>query len=125
MLSISVQGATCRCTFGTAIIPIQVIPIDGVKICNRPAVKQLDTNLFNISSFGMCSSLSNPLVITLMNTIIIPTVCVPKIVTPPGWNVSKMNIKIGGQYPCSMGDTCMCAYGGIISILNANQSTVF
>lgn len=123
-MAISVVGSSCKCTFGSTQIPIQVIPIDRVMICNKPAVKQFDTKQLNIPSLGMCSAPNNPLVITLFNLIIIPTVCIPKIMTPPGWITQKSNVKIGGQSPCSMCDTCMCEYGGIISILNANQHTV-
>lgn len=120
---IAVLGAMCSCTFGVVPCPVDVKDTARVFINGKPIVKSSDATGLNTVSFGMCSCPLNPDVQKIPPAIIIPAVCQPKIASPT-WITKKTNVKVGGQFPCSMGDICMCTWGGTISILMPGQFTV-
>ena len=122
-MTIATSGAICKCLFGTVPCPINVVDVDGVCINGKPVIKANNVTNTDIPTFGMCFCPNNPLV-TILGPLVIPTICTPQIITPPGWIAKKMTVKISEQSPCSTGDTCMCKHGGIISILINNQATV-
>lgn len=122
-MSIAITGALCQCPFGT-MCAVNVLPITNVFISKKLCVRMPDAKaLVNIPSFGMCTSPGNPSVVKIPPGIVVPTVCVPNI-TNTNWETKKNNVKICGQSVCTDGDTCMCSYGGVISIIMPGQFTV-
>jgi len=81
--------------------------------------------MVNISGFGQCSSLVNPVVAaaTAKNLgVLEPQVCIPVVVSP--WMPGKPDALMANQ-PALM-DFCIntCAYFGIITITDAGQTSV-
>jgi hypothetical protein len=58
-----VMGATCVCSFGTAPVPLKVLPIKRPLAENKPVACILDIIPFlNVGPFAMCTSPANPTV---------------------------------------------------------------
>lgn len=108
------------CSFGLAPSTLIVTPEKRVLTENQPAANILDIKPFaNILPFGLCTSLANP--ITAAQTaaalgVLTPGTCTPVIVAP--W-VPGAPTALGGPAPMlHQACTCMCAYGGVITITN-------
>ncbi len=72
--------------------------------------------MVNIPSFGVCLSLANPLTAAQTSAalgVLTPGACIP--VTAP-WTPGSASVMIGGVPALSNSSTCMCAYGGTVSI---------
>ena len=112
-----VEGALVQCSFGMAPASLVVLPTSRVMIEGRPAANITCSTPANIPTFGMCTSLANPQVTAATSAalgVLTPMPCVP--VLAPWVPASKT--LIGGQPALVAGCTCMCAYAGVIEILN-------
>lgn len=111
--------AMIQCSFGVAPTTLAVLPTSRVLIEGKPAATITDSApLVNIPSFGMCSSLANPTVASATAAalgVLTPMPCVPA--TTP-WVGGAATTTIGGRPALTAGATAMCAYGGVIQILN-------
>jgi hypothetical protein len=80
--------------------------------------------LMNIPTFGMCQSLANPEVASATTAalgVLTPMPCVP--VTTAPWISGSPTVLIGSLPALNSTSTCMCSYGGVISISYAGQVT--
>jgi hypothetical protein len=110
------MGAMLLCSFGAAPSTLVVLPTTRVMVEGRPAANiSCCEPLVNVTTFGMCMSLANPEVAAATAAalgVLTPMPCVP--VTTP-WIPSSETL-IGGEPAVTLGSTCQCAYGGVISI---------
>ena len=119
------MGATLKCSFGAAPSSLVVLP------ANRTLTQTPDANIMdnkpmvNIMPFGMCSSLANPAVAAATAAALgalTPQPCVPVIAAP--WVPGAATVLIANMP--ALDNTCklMCAWAGVIEVVNAGQATV-
>lgn len=119
-------GSMLTCPFGNVPVPFSALPVPRVMINNRPAGVMTDiAPITNIPPFGMCSSLSNPMVASATAAAmgaLTPMPCVP---VPAGpWLNPAPKVLIGGRPAISDGSKLMCIWGGQISVQSAGQTSV-
>lgn len=113
------------CPFGVA--PATIISTNNqmVLVGGKPACVMTDmAPMSNITGFGMCTTLSNPVVASATAAalgVLTPQPCVPAIAGP--W-VCSPKVLVGGKPVLTLDSKCMCAYGGTITIVNPGQTTV-
>lgn len=110
--------AMVQCSFGAAPGTLNVLPA-GVMIEGKPAATITDSApMVNVPSFGMCSSLANPTVAAATAAalgVLTPMPCVPQ--TTP-WVNGATTTMIAGKPGLTLGAQCMCAYAGVIQVIN-------
>src|SRR5687767_10851159 len=120
------MGAMMQCTFGVAPASLIVLPDKMVMTSNKPAANIMDHKpLVNIMPFGMCQSLANPTVAAATAAalgVLTPMPCVP--VTPAPWVVGAPTALVGNMPTLNNTSKLMCAWAGVIQILNPGQMTV-
>jgi hypothetical protein len=119
------MGASLQCSFGAAPSTLAVLPKNRVLTQTADANIMDNVPLVNIMPFGMCSSATNPAVIAATSAalgVFTPAPCVP--VTPAPWAPGAPTVLIA-NIP-ALDNTCklMCAWAGVIQIVNAGQTTV-
>lgn len=112
-------SATVLCSFGVAPSTLVATTAPTVLIEGKPAATVLDSApMANIPPFGMCLSLANPTVAAATAAalgVLTPMPCVPA--TSP-WVNGATTTLVGGAPGLTIGATCMCAYGGVIQVVN-------
>ena len=81
--------------------------------------------MVNIPPFGMCMSLANPMVAAATAAalgVLTPMPCIP--VTTAPWMPGSPTVHCGGMPVVNDSSKCMCAYGGVISIVFAGQPLI-
>ena len=119
------QGAMLQCTFGLAPCTLVVIVPTRPKCMNMLMAVTTDFSITNIPTFGMCQSLSNPTVASATSAamgVLTPMPCVPVITAP--WSPGSSQVKVGGIPALTNNSTCMCSYGGSISITSPGNTMV-
>jgi hypothetical protein len=113
------------CSFGAAPAMLNVLPPNRPLVNGRPAATILDSApLVNIPTFGMCSSLANPTVVAATAAalgVLTPMPCAPATTGP--WVPGSPTVVVGGQPGLSNTSQCLCAYGGVITVLVPGQFT--
>jgi uncharacterized Zn-binding protein involved in type VI secretion len=112
-----VEGALVMCSFGMAPASLNVLPESEVMIEGRPAADITCSTPLNIPTFGMCTSLANPEVAAATSAVfgvLTPMPCVPVLMP---WIPASTTL-IGGKPALVAGSTCICAYAGVIEILD-------
>jgi len=117
-MAIISAGNLCKCSFGTIPIPLASTNV-SVQVENTPVLTPTDTS--SIVSFGLCNTPSNPAVQVIFGAPV-PAPCVANIITP--WSNPKMNVLACGKRVCTDKSTCMCMYGGVITITQIKPGTV-
>ncbi|AKG20506.1 DUF4280 domain-containing protein [Calothrix sp. 336/3] len=122
------MGASLQCVpFGTAPSSLIVIPKGTpVMASGMLAATVMDfAPIANILPFGMCTSLSNPIVASATAAalgVLTPMPCIP---VPTGpWKPGAMKVKINGMPALPNTAICNCAWGGVIKINYAGQFKV-
>ena len=119
------MGATLQCSFGAAPSALIVLPQNRV-ITQTPDANIMDhVPMVNILPFAMCSSLANPAVAAATAAafgVLTPMPCIP--VTPAPWVPGSPTVLIGGMPALNNSSKLMCAWGGVIQIVNPGQMTV-
>lgn len=114
------MGAMLKCTFGMAPSSLVVIPIARVLAEGPPAATIMDNKpMANILPFGMCTSPANPMVAaatTAAMGVLTPQPCIP--VTTAPWAPGAITVQLGGNPALNNTSTCLCNWGGVISITN-------
>ncbi|HEX7804990.1 MAG TPA: DUF4280 domain-containing protein [Cellulomonas sp.] len=109
--------AMLQCSMGAAPSTLVVLPIARVLIEGKPAATITDMAPFlNIPPFGMCMSLGNPQVLAATAAalgVLTPMPCIPA--TMP-WVGGATTTLIGGKPALTLGATCTCGFGGVISM---------
>jgi hypothetical protein len=117
-------GAQLLCSFGAAPCALAVTSNATVTTSSMPVATIVDSApVINIPTFGMCASMTNPQVAAATTAalgVLTPMPCVP--VTTP-WVPGSPTELIGGKPALTFDSTCMCSYGGKISIINPGQVT--
>ena len=120
------NGAKMQCTFGDSTATLSVLPDKKIMEVNQPGANIMDfKSMVNIASFGKCSSIINPLTAaaTAKNQgVLDPQPCIPVPVMP--WAPGKGNVLMANIPACMDDCRTACAYGGMISITNAGESTI-
>lgn len=116
------NGAQLMCSFGAAPSAFTVLPKNKV-MATTPAATIMDNiPMVNILPFGMCTSLANPAVAAATAAalgVLTPQPCVP--VIPAPWVAGSPTVLIANIPSLNNTSKCMCAYGGVIQILNPGQ----
>ncbi len=118
-------GANIQCTFGAAPSVLNVLP--QAKVMNVMAAATIMDNkpIVNITPFGMCTSMSNPMVAAATAAalgVLTPMPCIP--VTTAPWAPGSPTVMIGGNPALNNSSKLMCAYGGVISVNVPGQTTI-
>jgi Domain of unknown function (DUF4280) len=125
MGTLACLGATTQCSFGVAPSSLMVLPVNRV-LQSMPIANIMDNKPFvNILPFGMCNSMANPVVAAATAAklgVFTPMPCIP--VTPAPWVPGVPTVLIGNMPALDMNSKCMCAYGGVISIVAPGQFVV-
>lgn len=121
-----VMGATMQCSFGVAPSSLIVIPKGLPALSSGPfAATIMDfAPIVNIPPFGMCTSIANPTVAAATAAalgVLTPMPCLP--VIPAPWAPGSPTVLINNFPALNNTSKCMCAWGGIIQILNPGQVT--
>jgi hypothetical protein len=120
-----VAGAVTMCTFGAAPSTLNVLPVNKTLTGGPPAANIMDNKpMVNIVPFGMCMSLANPTVAAATAAamgVLTPMPCVP--VVPAPWVPGAPTVLIANFPALDNTSTCMCTWGGVISITFPGQVT--
>ena len=112
--------ATLTCSFGMAPSTLNVLPTNRVMVEGKPAANIQDmVPVANIPPFGMCTTPSNPAVAAATSAalgVLTPAPCMPVVAGP--WAPGAPLTQIGGMPALTTGSTCMCTWGGVITITN-------
>ena len=118
--------ATLMCTMGLGPSQLSVLPSNRVCAQGQVAANIMDHNtLVNIMPFPLCNSIANPIVAAATAAklgVFTPAACLPN--TPAPWTPGAPTVLIGGMPALDSTSTCMCVYGGMISIVNPVAITV-
>jgi hypothetical protein len=117
-------GALLECSFGTAPMPMIVLPTNRV-LEGAPGANIMDNKPFvNITPFILCKSLLNPTVAaatTAAAGVLTPMPCIP--VIPAPWIPTKPTVLLAGSPILLDNSKAFCAYAGVISVKQAGQFT--
>ncbi|WP_434047608.1 DUF4280 domain-containing protein [Sorangium cellulosum] len=118
-------GATMMCSFGMAPATLMVLPVHQA-MATLPAANISDcAPVLNVLPFGACSSLANPTVAAATAAalgVLTPMPCVP---VPAGtWIPGSVTVMLKGMPALDSAAKLMCAWGGVIQILNPGQTKV-
>jgi Domain of unknown function (DUF4280) len=119
------MGATLQCSFGAAPSSLIVLPQNRTLTVTPDANIMDNKPLVNIMPFGMCSSLANPAVASATTAalgVLTPMPCVP--VIPAPWVPGSPTVLIGNMPALDNNCKLMCAWAGVIQIVNPGQTTV-
>ena len=122
-----VTGAQLTCPFGSAPGTFNATSALTVLGTGKPAGTIRDVApMVNIASFGMCSSLANPMVAAATAAalgVLTPQPCIPVIAGT--WTPVNPRVLIGGTPCLCTGATFMCSNGlGMNQITNPGQTKV-
>ncbi len=117
-------GAVMMCSFGVAPSSLIVLPVNRTN-CGAPAANIMDfVPMTNIPTFGMCMSIANPTVASATAAalgVLTPMPCIP--VTTSPWTPGSATTMIGGMPALNNTSTCMCTWGGVITLGFPGQVT--
>ena len=119
------MGATLQCSFGVAPSSLVVLPANKVLTVTPDANIMDNKPMVNILPFGMCSSMANPTVAAATAAALgalTPMPCVP--VIPAPWAPGSPTVLIANMPALNNSSKLMCAYAGVIQIINPGQTTV-
>lgn len=119
-------GSIAACPFGVAPTPLTFLPTSMLMGKAGPIGSIIDCIPFlNISPFGVCMSMLNPMTAALTAAafgILTPGPCLP---VPVGTWIPMKPTVIGKSGPIVSNDSIlMCAYGGTIKCMLPSQFTV-
>ena len=122
---VACTGANMMCTMGAAPSALMVLPVNHV-LGATPIANIMDNVPFlNILPFGVCMSPANPAVAAATAAalgVLTPMPCTPMPVAP--WVPGVPTVLIGNMPTLDMNSKLMCAYAGVISIVNPGQVQV-
>ena len=121
------MGAELQCSFGMAPTVLIVEPEGSPVLINgMPAATIMDfAPLVNIPTFAMCLSELNPEVIVATAAalgILTPMPCIPMTTSP--WIPGADTVLIDGMPALTDLCTCICDWGGVITVGFPGQATV-
>lgn len=118
-------GAQLMCSFGAAPSALNVLPVNKA-LTSAPLANIMDNKpMVNIMPFGMCTSLANPAVASATAAalgVLTPMPCVP--VTTAPWAPGSPTVLIAGSPALNNTSKLMCAWAGVIQIVNPAAMTI-
>lgn len=122
-----VMGATMMCSFGVAPSTLITIPKGPpVAVGGPPAATIMDhVPIANVPPFGMCITPTNPAVAAATSAalgVLTPVPCLPVLTAP--WMPGSPTVLINNVPALSLTSTCMCMWGGVITLANPGQVQV-
>jgi len=125
------MGAMLQCSFGVAPSTLVVTP-EKMVLGMVPYANIMDhVPIKNIVPFGMCTTQSNPAVAAATSAATAaalgvftptPAPCMPATTSP--WVPGSPTVLISNMPALNDSSTLMCAYGGMITVKSAGQTTV-
>ena len=119
------MGASMMCSFGMAPSSLVVLPTNMVMTSQMPDANIMDhIPMVNIMPFGMCITPSNPMVAAATAAalgVLTPMPCIPATTTP--WITGTPNVLLGNMPALDNTHTCMCMWGGVITVVAPGQFT--
>jgi Domain of unknown function (DUF4280) len=119
------MGAMLQCSFGAAPSTMVVLPANRV-LTQTPDANIMDNKpIAEILPFGTCSSLANPTVAAATTAalgVLTPMPCVP--VIPAPWVPGAPTVLIANLPALDNSSKLMCAWAGVIQVVNPGQATV-
>jgi Domain of unknown function (DUF4280) len=123
MAQATVMTAQLACTMGAAPSTLQVLPVNQVQCGKQIAANIMDYQpMVNIMPFGVCISPANPVVAAATAAalgVLTPMPCIPNTVAP--WVPGSPTVILGGMPLLNNTSTCMCTWGGVISVAMPGQ----
>ncbi|WP_437692820.1 DUF4280 domain-containing protein [Sorangium sp. So ce176] len=118
-------GATTMCSFGVAPATRMVLPVHQA-MATLPAANTSDcAPVLNVLPFGACSSLANPTVASATAAALGVLTPMPGVPVPAGtWIPGSVTVMLKGMPALDSAAKLMCAWGGVIQILNPGQTKV-
>jgi Domain of unknown function (DUF4280) len=125
MSELVVNGANIECAMGKpGKASLVVLPTPMVSSGDQPVATIMDNKpMANIPTFGMCTTQSNPAVAAATSAALgtpTPAPCVP--VVPAPWAPGSSTVMVGNKPALTSNSSCMCQWGGKISISSAGQT---
>lgn len=112
------HGALISCSFGMAPASLAVLPTNRVMAEGKPVATVTDMlPMVNIPPFGMCQTLTNPVVASATAAalgVLTPMPCVPAPAGP--WAATAPQTLVGGVPVLASPSVCTCTWGGVITI---------
>lgn len=119
------MGALLKCTFGVAPSALMVLPLNRVLTAVPDANIMDNKPMLNVLPFGMCLSMSNPMVVAATAAALgvpTPMPCIPVTLAP--WMPGAPTVLIGNLPALNNSSKLMCMWGGVIGITLPGQFTV-
>lgn len=117
------MSAMTMCPFGMAPSTLMVLPANMVMGMGMPIANLLDSKPFmNIMPFGMCITLSNPMVAAATAAalgVLTPMPCIPAVTAP--WTPAGPKPIIKGMPVVDQNSKAMCMWGGVINVTFPGQ----
>lgn len=118
------SGATMRCTKGTSLARLTVLPSRTVFLTGQPMANISDhLSMINLAPFGRCRSLGFPATASATaanHGSLTPMPCMHN--TPFPWMRGKDDYIIKGDSALLKSSTCSCMWGGTISLVTDGQA---
>ncbi len=114
-------GGLLQCSFGTAPVPLSVLPQNKVMSVG-PAANIMDHKpMVNVPTFGMCNSVANPATVRPPPVFFTPAPCVPATSSP--WIVGAPTVLIANMPALNNSSKLICNWAGVIQIVFPGQVT--
>lgn len=118
------SGATMRCSMGTSLAKLTVLPSRTVFLTGQPMANISDhLPMMNLAPFGKCRSLGFPTTAAATaahHGHLTPMPCMHN--TPLPWRGGKNDYIVEGDPALLKSSTCQCMWGGTISIVDDGQN---
>lgn len=118
-----VNGALMTCTFGLAPTSLIVLPARTKQLNHMPRANIMDfAPMVNIMPFGMCNTLSNPVVAAATAAklgVFTPAACIPAVTAP--WMPGNPQCMVQGMPALTRNSQCICMWGGVIRFTTDGQ----
>lgn len=115
-------GASLQCSFGSA---PSTFAASGVEVSATAAAGVVtDVTPSNVPPFGLCTSLANPQVAAATSAALgtlTPQPCQP-VLSP--WTPGSSEVTIGSVPALDDSSQCSCAWGGVVTVSAAGQTSV-
>jgi hypothetical protein len=120
------MGAMMQCSFGVAPSSLVVLPTNRVMTNMVPDANIMDhIPMTNIMPFGMCMSIANPMVASATAAalgVLTPMPCIPN--TPAPWVTGAPTVLLGNFPSLDNVSQLMCMWAGVITFVDAGETTV-
>ena len=122
-----VMGAMLACPFGAAPASLIVLPMGPPVMAGKMLAANIQAfaPVVNIPTFGMCMSPANPVVAAATAAalgVLTPMPCVPMTTAP--WIPGNPLVMVNKQPALDSACTCICNWGGVITVTSPGQMTV-